>query len=241
MNKRAMISQPMAGKTDEEIAEARDKAHAKLREMGYEFVNTLFTDEWYSDEAMEERGVVQVPLCYLAKSLENMSLCHAAYFGLRRLIRFCRGGRALGGMRMAYRTPAGDGPKGPSTKSAHPLRDEWALRKGRSSYVLWTDEMIRRMQAHPERTAAEIAAELRVTPSAVRHARQRYGRFSTGTDGLCIVCDARPVFDTSAQAKKWRLCKGCYLAERKRRLEEEAESNRIRQAAHRRQKLDGDA
>lgn len=44
MNKRAMISQPMAGKTDEEIAEARDKAHAKLREMGYEFVNTLFTD-----------------------------------------------------------------------------------------------------------------------------------------------------------------------------------------------------
>ena len=61
MTKRAMISQPMAGKTDEEIAEARDKAHAKLREMGYEFVNTLFTDEWYSNEAMEERGVVQCP------------------------------------------------------------------------------------------------------------------------------------------------------------------------------------
>ena len=80
MNKRAMISQPMAGKTDEEIAETRDRAHAKLREMGYEFVNTLFTDEWYSDEAMERRGVVQIPLCYLAKSLENMSLCHVAYF-----------------------------------------------------------------------------------------------------------------------------------------------------------------
>lgn len=80
VNKRAMISQPMAGKTDEEIAEARDRAHARLREMGYEFVNTLFTDEWYSDAAMKERGVVQVPLCYLAKSIENMSLCHAAYF-----------------------------------------------------------------------------------------------------------------------------------------------------------------
>ena len=100
--------------------------------------------------------------------------------------------------------------------------------------------MIGRMQAHPERTAAELAAELRVTPSAVRHARQRYGRFPSRTDGLCIVCDARPVFTTSAQAKAWRLCKGCYLEERKRRLEEEAESNRIRQAAHRRQKLDGD-
>lgn len=70
----------MAGKTDEEIADARDKARAKLDELGYEFVNTLLTDEWYSPEAMEERGVVQVPLCYLAKSLENMSLCHAAYF-----------------------------------------------------------------------------------------------------------------------------------------------------------------
>lgn len=78
--RKAMISQPMAGKADGEIVEARDKAIAKLEAMGYEVVNTLFTDEWYSDEAMEERGVVQVPLCFLAKSLENMSLCHAAYF-----------------------------------------------------------------------------------------------------------------------------------------------------------------
>lgn len=51
-SKKAMISQPMAGKTDEEIAETRDRAHAKLRDMGYEFVNTLFTDEWYSDAAL---------------------------------------------------------------------------------------------------------------------------------------------------------------------------------------------
>lgn len=80
MNKKAMLSQPMAGKTDEEIVAAREKAIADLEAMGYEVVNTYFTDEWYSDEAMEKRGVVQVPLCYLAKSLENMSLCHAAYF-----------------------------------------------------------------------------------------------------------------------------------------------------------------
>lgn len=77
---KAMISQPMAGKTDEQIAATREKAIADLEAMGYEVVNTLFSDEWYSDAAMKERGVVQVPLCYLAKSLENMSLCHAAYF-----------------------------------------------------------------------------------------------------------------------------------------------------------------
>lgn len=80
MKKKAMLSQPMAGKTDKEIVAAREKAIADLEAMGYEVVNTLFTDEWYSDEAMKERGVVQVPLCFLAKSLENMSLCHAAYF-----------------------------------------------------------------------------------------------------------------------------------------------------------------
>lgn len=74
---KAMLSQPMAGKTDEEIRATREKAIAVLKEKGYEIVNTLFTDEWYSKE---ERGVVQIPLCFLAKSLENMSLCHAAYF-----------------------------------------------------------------------------------------------------------------------------------------------------------------
>lgn len=78
--KKAMLSQPMAGKTEEEIRETREKAIRVLEEKGYEIVNTLFTDEWYSKERMEERGVVQFPLCFLAKSLENMSLCHAAYF-----------------------------------------------------------------------------------------------------------------------------------------------------------------
>lgn len=78
--KKAMLSQPMAGKTDAEIVETRERAIKKLETLGYEVVNTLFTDEWYSKEKMEERGVVQIPLCFLAKSLENMSLCHAAYF-----------------------------------------------------------------------------------------------------------------------------------------------------------------
>ena len=78
--KKAMLSQPMAGKTEEEIIATREKAIAALQARGYEIVNTLFTDEWYSKESMTARGVVQIPLCFLAKSLENMSLCHAAYF-----------------------------------------------------------------------------------------------------------------------------------------------------------------
>ena len=78
--KKAMLSQPMAGKTNEEIVSTREKAVSVINRMGYEVVNTLFTDEWYSKEKMEERGVVQIPLCFLAKSLENMSLCHTVYF-----------------------------------------------------------------------------------------------------------------------------------------------------------------
>lgn len=79
-NKKAMLSQPMAGKNQEEILATRDRAITTLQNQGYDIVNTLFTDEWYSKECMEERGVVQIPLCFLAKSLEYMSLCHTVYF-----------------------------------------------------------------------------------------------------------------------------------------------------------------
>ena len=91
---KAMLSQPMAGKTEEEIRETREKAIKVLKERGDEIVNTLFTDEWYSRESMEERGVVQIPLCFLAKSLENMSKCHAAYF--------CKGWETARGCRIEH-------------------------------------------------------------------------------------------------------------------------------------------
>ena len=65
-----------------------------LEEKGYEIVNTLFTDEWYDQENMKKRGVVQIPLCFLAKSLENMSLCHAAYF--------CKGWEKARGCRLEH-------------------------------------------------------------------------------------------------------------------------------------------
>ena len=75
-----MLSQPMNGKTEQEIVETREKAIKVLTKKGYEVVNTLFTDEWYKQENMKKRGVVQIPLCFLAKSLENMSNCHTVYF-----------------------------------------------------------------------------------------------------------------------------------------------------------------
>lgn len=70
----------MRGKTEAEIKATREHAIRALKAKGYEVVNTLFTDEWYSDAQMKQRGVENIPLCFLAKSLENMSLCHAAFF-----------------------------------------------------------------------------------------------------------------------------------------------------------------
>ena len=78
--KKAMISQPMAGKTEQEIIDTREKAITELTERGYEVVNTYFDSEWFSNAAMRERGVVSIPLCFMAKSLEKMSECHAVYF-----------------------------------------------------------------------------------------------------------------------------------------------------------------
>ena len=39
--KKAMLSQPMAGKTNEEIVATREKAIKTLKEKGYEIVNTF--------------------------------------------------------------------------------------------------------------------------------------------------------------------------------------------------------
>lgn len=77
---KAMLSQPMSGLTDEQIINTRALAIEVLTSSGYKVVNTLFTDEWYNSEAMQQRGVVHVPLMFLAKSIENMCLCDVVYF-----------------------------------------------------------------------------------------------------------------------------------------------------------------
>ena len=92
--KKAMIIQPMAGKTNSEIVATRERAIAILTEKGYEIINTLFTGEWNGKDAMESMGVVQIPLCFLAKSLEKMSLCHAVYF--------CKGWEKARGCRIEH-------------------------------------------------------------------------------------------------------------------------------------------
>lgn len=70
----------MAGLSNEQIIETRNAFLKFAEKEKYEVVNTYFKDEWYSKDAMNDRGVVHIPLCFLAVSLEHMSLCHAVYF-----------------------------------------------------------------------------------------------------------------------------------------------------------------
>ena len=82
--------------------------------------------------------------------------------------------------------------------------------------------------AHPEMTAAELHELVPGhTVEAIRRQRSRMGRF--GSPRTCCRCDGRPVWEESPKAKRYGLCKGCWLDEERMRLEEEAEAARVRQ------------
>ena len=87
--------------------------------------------------------------------------------------------------------------------------------------------MVRTMHDHSEMSAKELAALLHTTPGAVRHARQRYGRF--GKSGLCSVCGKRPVWTESKRAARMNLCKGCFIEETEKRVAEAKAAATMRQ------------
>ena len=92
MKKRAMISQPMRGKTDEEIRAVRQAATAFLEAKGYQVVDALFPTNVYN--AIDEQAVVNIPLSYLGLSLEKMAICHLVYF--------CRGWESARGCKLEH-------------------------------------------------------------------------------------------------------------------------------------------
>lgn len=75
--KKAMISQPMNGKTDEEIEYKRSTTIHALNNKGYAVVNTFFD---FNHDKLKATGYGNIGLYYLAKSLEAMSACDAVYF-----------------------------------------------------------------------------------------------------------------------------------------------------------------
>ena len=80
MKKKVMISQPMAGKSKEEIKTARELVIKKLEMMGYEVVNTYFDNGWRVGSGLEPCGIINTPLYFLSQAITCMSECDAVYF-----------------------------------------------------------------------------------------------------------------------------------------------------------------
>lgn len=78
--KKAMISQPMNGLSDETILDVKEKALQVLNEKGFEVINTLFSDEYISKEKPADIEIKNRPIYFLGKSLLKMNLCDAVYF-----------------------------------------------------------------------------------------------------------------------------------------------------------------
>ena len=90
MAKKAIICQPTSVFTDEITKQNRERAISILSKKGYEIVNEVFED--YSLNFNEETK--NIPLKVLAKSLNEMADCDAAYF--------CKGWRQTRKTMMEY-------------------------------------------------------------------------------------------------------------------------------------------
>lgn len=96
------------------------------------------------------------------------------------------------------------------------------------TYRRCTTEEVAAVRRMPDSSAPEVERETGIPAERVRYIRKRYGRGWDGP-GTCCLCHVRPVWAESAKARRMGLCKGCYLAEERRRAEEERESAALRQ------------
>ena len=69
---KVMISQPMRGKTTEQIKKEREELVKQLEEQGYEVIDTIFAEETPKDS--------DIAMFYLAKSIEAMAKVDAVVF-----------------------------------------------------------------------------------------------------------------------------------------------------------------
>ena len=87
-----MISMPMNGLSGEEVERKYLDVKEYLESLGYAVVNTLFDD--VSEDELAVFGIANVPVWYLAKSLDQMSRCDTVYF--------CKGWRAARGCKIEH-------------------------------------------------------------------------------------------------------------------------------------------
>ena len=77
---KVMISQPMQGRLEREIIEIRQEKTLYLEQSGFEVVDNFFRVPRFTLDTSSVVGVQLVPLYFLAKSLECMSMCDFVFF-----------------------------------------------------------------------------------------------------------------------------------------------------------------
>ena len=98
----------------------------------------------------------------------------------------------------------------------------------------WTWKELETIWDHPDWTAKELTELIpRHTAKAIENKRVRIGRWNPARAPLCCKCEDRPVWMESPKAKRYGLCKGCFLDEERMRLEEEAKAVALRQRRRR--------
>lgn len=93
MQKKAMISLPMRGETEESIKAMIARARKALEEKGYRVIDTYFAGEW-ADWDHPHKDRVNKSLVFLAWALESMAECEAVYF--------CRGWESAAGCQIEH-------------------------------------------------------------------------------------------------------------------------------------------
>lgn len=77
---KVMISQPMAGLTEEEVESTRNKAMKLIQSEGNQVINSIFNNKAISISCAPQSEIINTPIYFLSKSIEVMSLCDAIYF-----------------------------------------------------------------------------------------------------------------------------------------------------------------
>lgn len=81
MSKKVMISQPMAGRTIEDILSKRNETREALKRLGFdEVVDTVFLDVVSCKTRLMKNGKIHPDLYLLGSALITMSECDAVYF-----------------------------------------------------------------------------------------------------------------------------------------------------------------
>lgn len=74
-----MMPVPKTKKQETAVYEARMDAIHKVKAEGHSVAYTVFEGDWWSEDKLKDRGVLNTDMHYFAKMIEEMSKCDGVY------------------------------------------------------------------------------------------------------------------------------------------------------------------